>query len=132
MLQMPAMRAYTLFREDIERLREAGGPIGDLPDLSGVRENMAVAVVEREGQIIAYWALFMALHAEPLWIVETERHNPVVIRALIGAMLEEASKHGEPAVYCSITDPRVESYAQRLGFSPVVGRLWEKPLPPST
>lgn len=122
------IRGYTLFKEDIERLREAGGPMADLPDLAGVRENMAVAVVEVNGTIVAYWPLFMAMHAEPLWITPTQRHNPGVIRAMVEAMLTEARQHDEPAVYCSILAPQVEAYAARLGFVQLPGTMWEKPL----
>lgn len=122
-------RVYTLFKEDIERLREAGGPVADLPDLAGVRENMAVAVVEANGRIVAYWCLFYALHAEPLFIAPEWRTHPAVVKGIVKGMLEEAGKTGEGAIYASIETEEVEEYGARLGFTPVPGRLWEMKLP---
>lgn len=125
---MSDLQAYTLCKEDIERAREAGGPLAALPDLSGVRENMAVVVVEKAGRIVGYWCLFYALHAEPLEIVPEERGNPAVGRALVGAMLEEARKTGEGKVFCIIDTPTVEDLGAKLGFAPIPGRMWEMPL----
>jgi hypothetical protein len=124
------IKTYTLAKEDIERVREAGGKLAEIADLSAVRENVAVTVVEVDGTIAAYWGVFYALMAEPLWIAPEWRKHPGVVSGVIDAMLAEAYRTGEPGVMCTIIDQQVETYAQRLGFDPVPGRLFYKLLTP--
>lgn len=128
------LRAFTLPKADFERVREAGGPLAAEPDLSEAKENMAACVVEVDGRVVAYWALFYCLHAEPLWVHPDHRRNPGVIGGVIDAMLQEAFKTGEPAVFSLIKDENLDivgSYAQRLGFQPDPGTLFYRILTPA-
>lgn len=122
-------RMYTLPPAEIERVRGAGGPLADMADLSRVAQDMKVTVVEIDGAIVAYWVLFTALHAEPLWVKAEWRRSPSVINGIVQAMLQEAARTTEPAIF-SLVEPAnaevVGEYARRLGFEEVPGTLFYK------
>src|SRR5258705_314463 len=97
-----SIRAYLLPLGQIERLREAGGPLAET-DLSQLQLE-ALPVVEIEGQIVAYWPIFYALHLEPLWIAEGSRRHPVVATGLLDLMTEALHTIGKPVAF-AVIDP---------------------------
>lgn len=120
--------SYILQPEHIERIREAGGPLAEVSDLSTLAQKSSICVVEMDGQIVAYWAVFYALHAEPMWVTESRRKSPAVIRALL-RQLEQLLDHiGDPIGFAIIGQDDVleqgAQYVERLGFEPVPGTLY--------
>ncbi len=128
------MQSYILPPEQLERLREAGGPLADretYPTLDTLKD-MAVAVVEVDGQIVAYWVTWYALHAEPLYIAEPARKHPAVARLLIEQVRDVLARSGELSAFATIEEenlPVVGAYAGRLGFHRAPGALFYLVLP---
>ena len=120
------LQIYVLPSDQLDRVREAGGPLTDLPELSGLKE-MSVVVAEVDGRIVAYWVLWYALHAEPLWIAEAYRKHPGVARGLVEQTVALAKSSGEPAAYAQIDAENLDAvgpYADRLGFAPAPGSMF--------
>ena len=118
-------RVLMLPPEEIERVREAGGPLADLPDLSGLKAEKTVVAVEVDGRIVAYWVAFYALHLDPLWVAEAHRTNPAVNRGLLEAMGTVVARTGEPVAFAILAgDAPHLPQAERLGFAPVPGNLY--------
>jgi hypothetical protein len=127
------IRTYVLPKEDVERAAEAGGPLADVLDWDHVRNNMAIPVVEIDGAIVAYWCLFYALHAEPLFVHEAWRKHPGVIGGIVEALMTEAYKTGERSLHVQIRPDDVEHirpYAERLGFIHDPGEMFYKVMTP--
>src|SRR5262245_29759736 len=61
------------------------------PDPNNTR---AIAVLDREGRLRAYWWLVTAVHLEPLWIAPEDRRNPGLIRTLWNKVKEVARANG--------------------------------------
>ena len=121
------IRHYTLPPDQIARALEAGGPLVDLQVDPEKLKTMSVAVVEVDGQIVAYWVCWYALHLEPLWIHEAHRKSPGVVAGIIDAMRQIAEGTGEPAGFCVIEAENLEvvsRYAERLGFQEAPGKLY--------
>lgn len=123
---------YTLHPDQIARVREAGGPLAEAnPEKL---KDMQIAVVEVDGQIVAYWGTFFALHAEPLFVTEAARKNPGVIAAIVAQLQEILSASTEPAAFCVIEDDTAEvvaTYADRLGFHKAPANLYYLILEPA-
>jgi hypothetical protein len=114
-------RAYLLPLDQIERLREAGGPLAEV-DLTQL-DLEALPVIEVDGSIVAYWPIFYALHLEPLWIAEDHRHQ--VGRLLLTLMEQTLTTLGKPVAFAVIDpDTPVLALAERLGFDRVPGDLY--------
>lgn len=121
------IRALLLTGPDTARAREAGGPLADLQLDPARLAEMTIAAVEVEGQIVAYWVLWKALHLEPLWIAPDHRKSPPIVAGIIDAMRAGAEASGEPAGFCVIEEPNlavVAPYADRLGFVAAPGKLY--------
>ena len=121
---MPITRI--LGRNEIERVREAGGPLAEVPDLSRLTEA-TIVVVEDAGRIVAYWPIFYALHLEPLWITEDHRKSPSVVKGLLEAVGVVVEASEEPVSFAIIDPDLAESslpLAERLGFARVPGDLY--------
>lgn len=128
------MRTYLLPSDQVERLREAGGPLADLsPEQLAQLERASIAVVEIAGRIVAYWVVFYALHAEPLWVAPSARLHPGILRSLLeqtGAIIAET---GEATTF-AIIDPADAAAVHgvlpdRLGFARVPGDLYYLSVP---
>jgi hypothetical protein len=116
--------------EEYGRLKEAGGPLADVrPDPAHTKVN----VVEENGQIVGYWPVFNAVHAEPLWIPESHRHRREVALALIAQVLETLQEYNVAAAFGVIADVDfVVNFpmAKKLGFSKAPGDLYFIIVPP--
>lgn len=123
-------RVFLLPLDQIERLREAGGPLAET-DLSQLQLE-ALPVIEVEGRIVAYWPMFYALHLEPLWITEAYRRQPAVATRLLDLMTEALHTIGKPVAF-AVIDPAtpVLQMAERLGFDRVPGDLYYVTVPAS-
>jgi len=116
-------RAFLLPLDQRERLREAGGPLADA-DLSQL-DLEALPIVEVDGQIVAYWPIFYALHLEPLWIAEDHRRQAAVTHGLLDLMRQALLNIGKPVAFAVIDpDTPVLALAERLGFDRVPGDLY--------
>jgi hypothetical protein len=122
------LRAFLLPLDQRERLREAGGPLADT-DLSTLQAK-ALPVIEVDGQIVAYWPCFYALHLEPLWVTEDARQHPAVLRALLELLQQTLMEIGEPVSF-AVIDPATPTLplAERLGFARVPGDLYYVTMP---
>lgn len=123
------IRGYTLGPEEIDRVLEAGGPLVEMQADPQRLKDMSIAVVEADGQIVAYWVVWYALHCEPLWVKEEYRKSPAVIRGIVQQMEVIVEATGEPAAFCVIEQHNAEvvaQYAVRLGFHepPTPGSLY--------
>lgn len=121
------IRSYLLTGEATARAFEAGGPLVDLKVDPAKLADMQIAAVEVNGQIVAYWVLWKALHLEPLWITEEFRQHPAVALNLIQTMEEAALATGEPAGFAVIEQENlatVGQYAERIGFQRAPGLLY--------
>lgn len=130
------LRQFILPADQIDRLREAGGPLAEQTDLTYLASKGSVAVVELDGQIVAYWVVFYALHAEPLWVSLTARHNAAVLRALVQQLEQLLDNVGDPVGFAIIQEDEIleqgAKYARRVGFKPVPGTLYyliREPIP---
>ena len=116
---------FILPPDQIDRVREAGGPLADQPDLSRLADA-TVVVAEVDGRIVAYWVAFYALHLDPLWIAEEHRRSPAVNRGLLEGIAAVVERTGEPVSFAVIESPTSEQFAlaERLGFARVPGDLY--------
>lgn len=122
-----AIRAYTLPPDQVHRAFEAGGPLVDLQIDPAKLATMRVAVVEVDGQIVAYWVSWYALHIEPLWIQEAWRAHPGVGRGILDAMRQGVCASGEGVAFCEIADENLSvmaPLAERVGFQQAPGALY--------
>lgn len=127
-------RGRILPPEEAERAIAAGGPLQELQVNADRLREMSIAVAEVDGEIVGYWVVWYALHAEPLWIRPDHRHTPGVVTGLIGAMQEIVEGSGEPVAYCEIAEENlavVGRGAERLGFAPAPGKLYYLVLQPA-
>lgn len=113
-----------------EKVRQAGGPLAEASVPEERYTHVLLAVVEDDaGQAVAYWPVFLAAHAEPLWITPTARHNPAVGRALLQALssaLTLADAGDTPYVILDADSPH--EMAAALGCVRVPGDLYLLPL----
>lgn len=129
------IRHYTLPPDQVQRAIAAGGPLQDLQVDPAKLATMQVAVVEVDGQIVAYWVAWYALHLEPLWIHPDQQKSPGVARAMLTEIQALARASGELAGFAVIEDANASAiapYAARLGFQPAPGQLYYLVLPPAT
>lgn len=126
---MATIRHYILPPDQFERLREAGGPLADrdvYPSLARLAQ-MVCPVVEVDGQIVAYWILWQALHAEPLWVHEDHRQASGVARGLVEEVFRAIAAAGEQTAFSVVEEAGlavIGPYAARLGFQEAPGRLF--------
>lgn len=124
---MKTITHRTLERSEAARAIAAGGPLADLNPDPAKLQDMAIAVVEVDGEIVAYWVAWYALHLEPLWIDPHWRRHPGVVKGIIDQMELVVQATGEPSGFCVVhTDDleQVAPYAQRLGFTEAPGKLY--------
>lgn len=122
-----AIQTRTLAPDEIQKAIDAGGPLADLQASPERMAEMAVAVVEVDGAVVAYWVCWYALHVEPLWIHPDWRKHPAVVGGIVGEMQKNAEATGEPAAFCVIEAENllvVAPYAKRLGFYEAPGTLY--------
>lgn len=123
------IRGFQLPMDQIDRIKEAGGPLAEVDTSNMHKAN--IAAVEVDGTLVAYWPVWRAIHAEPLWVAEAYRNSPGVIRALLRE-LEKAldplmAETEEHIAFAIIGDQDILTsgrYAMRLGFERVPGDLF--------
>lgn len=123
----------TLDPADAQRAIDAGGPLKDLQASPDRLKDMRIAVVEVDGQIVAYWVIWYALHVEPLWVHDDWRKHPGVIAGIVDEMQTVVESTGEGAAFCVIEAENAEvvaGYAHRLGFFDAPGKLYYLVLQP--
>jgi hypothetical protein len=118
----------TLAPDESQKAIDAGGPLQDLQLDATKLAEMSIAVVEDDGEIIAYWVVWYALHLEPLWVREDHRTSPVVIKQIVQQVQEIVIATEMPAAFCVVEDVEagetVARYADRLGFMRAPGTLY--------
>jgi hypothetical protein len=118
--------------EDVSKAIAAGGPLQDLGVDPEKLKQMSIGVVERNGVVVAYWVVFFALHAEPLWIHPDHRKNPRVVANVVEQMREIVQASNEPVAYVEIDQADADligGYAHRIGFQEAPGKLYYAVLP---
>lgn len=103
---------------DFEPFRSTGLP--DRPDL------WRIGVVERDGQILAFSALFTTVHWDLFHVAPAERGNPAVFRALLERGVETLVEHQIAVVHTTVPEgqPQLESMLERFGFTRTAGALY--------
>ncbi len=91
-----------------------------------------VLVVERDGQILAHLALLTLVHAEGLYIVEAERGNPGVSRALLGLLASQLIAQGIPEVLSQAETPEAAAMFEAIGGAKIPGEAYVIPVQPPT
>lgn len=118
----------TLNPEEMDTALQAGGPLAEMQLSAEKLKQMRIAVVEIDGQIVAYWVVWFGLHVEPLWVAEEHRRSPAVIKNIVEQMQEEVLRTAEPAAFCIVESSEagevVARYADRLGFHEAPGKLY--------
>lgn len=137
----PRAQAGTVTRrvlpdDEVALAIEAGGPLADLRVSPEKLKQMSVGVVECDDGtgpvIVAYWVVWFALHAEPLWVAPAYRKHPAVIKQVVQVMRDIVEASEEPAIYCQVEPADVElvaPYAERLGFIDAPGKFFYMVLP---
>lgn len=120
------VRGIVLAGEALARVREAGGPLADHPEwLESLRLN-DIPGVEVDGRVVAYWPVWLAVHAEPLWVDPAHR-TPGTIRVLVETLFQHLRDAGVGSAFVVLghADQQVTlSAALRLGFQRVPGDLY--------
>jgi len=121
------IRRRTLAPGEVQKAIEAGGPLQELQIQAEKLQEMAIAVVEVDDRVVAYWVTWYALHLEPLWIHPEYRKHPGVVGGIIEQMQEIAEATQEGSAFCVIEAENLElvtGYATRLGFLEAPGKLF--------
>jgi hypothetical protein len=90
-----------------------------IPDPASAR----ICIVEREGRIVGSWMIFMACHAEPVYVNEDAR-TPSVIKALLEQMVTALQAEGVTHAFALIADVDLlknAPMAHHLGFQKAPG-----------
>jgi hypothetical protein len=124
------MTASLLPFAEWSRLR--GTELDHLATMAADPGGVVVVVVEQDAQIVACWAAVQTVHVEGLWQAEAFRTHAGVGRLLLGRMLSLLREHAVTEVLTSATSSDVEAMLTKLGGSPIPGRLWHFPIPPSS
>lgn len=77
-------------------------------------------------QIVAYWGLFFALHAEPLWIHPDYRRRPGLVRRLWTGMLDTMRSLNASTAFACVFDENVptQRLAGKAEFTKLPGSLY--------
>ncbi len=113
-------------KEEYERIADFPGP---LRELQGVPDpvHTRLVVVEDEGKVVGYWMLFDTVHAEPLWLDPTIRHQPKVALELLQQISDELHVAGAQTIFAVIGEPEravMEPLARKVGLVPIAGTLF--------
>lgn len=93
-----------------------------IPDADSAR----ICVVEREGRIVGSWMIFMACHAEPVYVNPAAR-TPSVIKALLDLTVTTLQGEGITHAFAVIADVDLlenAPMAHHLGFQKAPGELY--------
>jgi len=85
-------------------------------------------VVERNGEIVACWAMLQVIHVDGLWQRGDVQGQPSVGRTLLAAMTRELLTVGASEVFTLAVDPTVEDMLLKVGGKQVPGRPWVFPV----
>lgn len=84
-------------------------------DTSLYDEELAnIMVIERDGEIVAHWALMPIYHAEGLWVKEGFRKNPVIIKKLLAGMKAMVENVNTPYIVTMTQDKEVAKLLDKL------------------
>ena len=117
--------------EEFHRIASFPGPLHALQGVPDP-EHTRVIVAEQGDQIVGYWVLFNAVHAEPLWLDPIVRHKPKIAQDLLAAVLSELQSAGAQSVFAIIGDPELDTIgpmAERVGLVPLPGTLYAGAVP---
>lgn len=81
----------------------------------------AVVVVERDGAIVGCHVLMYILHAECLWLAESERGKGTAARRLWCAVRRQARALGARAFWTAAVDDKVRGLLEHVSAVPVPG-----------
>lgn len=88
-------------------------------------EHAVILVVEdQDGQVVACWAAFDAVHVEGLWIKAEHRGKAIVSRTLLKAMLDELHEKAVGEVMTNADTPEIETLLRHVGAHQLPGSSW--------
>lgn len=119
------MIGLILHREEYERLK----PVG-MPDLSlAMRpEDLGVAIVEHDGEIVATMSVIRVTHFESLWIDPRFRGNPKLVKELVSAGVLQAKSFGSKWVWGASDTEHMSDIIRRVGGTEVPVRSFVIPV----
>lgn len=120
------MRARLLGREDDPAIIRLGGPLAVLAEQEPEKldQTRVLGVETDEGQLVAYWMVFQAVHLEPLYIAAPYQKSAATARALVSGMRDLLRVEQIGLAFAVVEDAENEGMAGRLGLQPVPGRLF--------
>ena len=77
--------------------------------------NVALAVVEKEGRIVARLGVYAVSYFEGLWVDPEYRGNPGVMRALLRQAIALPQRRGEHWCLGGVTSDEMRGFLDRLG-----------------
>lgn len=128
MADLPTVRL--LPPEEYPRLLPFPSFAGGLPN----PDTSRILVAELNGEIVGFWGLFAAVHAEPLWIHPDHRSRPGLIRRLWTALTNEMRETNTEIAFACIADTDAAKnvpLALRQGFERYAGDLYFVRVPPA-
>lgn len=78
------------------------------------KEHTNVMVVEKDGNIVGTWSLMPYYHAECVWIAETHRGNPAIVKRLVTGMKQMADSVGALSVITTALDDKTAKLLEHL------------------
>ena len=102
--------------------------VNGIPDADSAR----ICVVERDGRIVGSWMIFMACHAEPVY-VNPDARTPSVIKALLEQTVTALQADHITHAFAVIADVDLlenAPMAHKLGFQKAPGELYFVRVPP--
>ena len=113
------------------RLSQTEGPFSGMA--LPVSETCRILIVETpEGQIVAHWPAFDAVHLDGLWKHPDYRHRPALDKVLLGAMVTLLQLIGVRYAYAIIHNEDLQTsgrMAEACGFVDQGGRIYAGPIP---
>jgi hypothetical protein len=97
--------------EEWDKLKNTeAGPVYHLFD----REHTNVMVVEKDSIVVGSWSLIPYYHAECVWIEESHRGNPAVVKRLVAGMKQMANLVGTSSVITTSLDYKTTKLLEHL------------------
>jgi hypothetical protein len=109
------MNTRLLLPEEYGKLRGLAYHDDWIPD----PKDSKILVVERDGEIIAFWCMKAEIHIEPMWIKPEERRG-ILGRAIVKGMGKII--HGQ--CYAFTESDTIAGYLERLGMREIKRRIF--------
>jgi N-acetylglutamate synthase-like GNAT family acetyltransferase len=125
---LPTMQQTTRVLPHNEWSRLAGTELETLAPILNP-ETTRIVVVERDGVIVACWAVTIMVHLEGIWIAPSHRKSASVGRALLQSAREQVRALGGRWAITGATTDDVRGLISKLGGERLPGESYIVPIP---